>query len=69
MVDPEAFIEYSNNMQDVYKNIEGYSLGKKREVLIVFDDVVNNKKLNLVVTELFNGGRKLKFIFSNTKRN
>ena len=69
MVDPEGFIEYSNNMQDVYKNIEGYSLGKKREVLIVSDDVINNKKLNLVVTELFNGGRKLNIIFSNTKRN
>ena len=59
MVDPEAFIEYSNDMQDVYKNIEGYSLGKKHEVLIVFDDMINNKKLNPVVTELFNGGRKL----------
>ena len=69
MVDPEAFIKYSNNMQDVYKNIEGYSLGKKREVLIVSDYVINNKKLNLVVTELFNGGRKLNIIFSNTKRN
>ena len=29
--DPKAFTEYSNNMQDVYKNIEKYNLGKKRK--------------------------------------
>ena len=44
-------------MQDVYKNIEEYNLGKKHKVLIVFDhmiaDMINNKKLNSVVTELF----------------
>ena len=61
--DPRAFIEYSNDMQDVYENIEEYNLGKKRKVLIVFDDVIadmiNNKKLNLVVTELLIRGRKL----------
>ena len=61
--DPKAFIEYSNDMQDVYKNIEEYNLGKKRKVLIVFDnmiaDMINNKKLNSVVTELFIRGRKL----------
>ena len=50
-------------MQDVYKNIEEYNLSKKRKVLIVFDDVIadmiNNKKHNPVVTELFIRGRKL----------
>ena len=60
---PKAFIGYSNDMQDVYKNIEEYNLGKKRKVLIVFDDMIadmiNNKKLNPVVTELFIRGRKL----------
>ena len=54
--DPKAFIEYSNDMQDVYKNIEKYNPGK-RKVLIVFDDMIadmiNNKKLDSVVTELF----------------
>ena len=63
--DPKAFIEYSNDMQDVYKNIEEYNLRKKRKVLIVFDDLIadmiNNKKLNPVVTELFVRGRKLIF--------
>ena len=60
--DPKAFIEYSNAMQDVYKNIEKYNLEKNCKVLIVFDDMiadmVNNKKLNPIMTELFIGGGK-----------
>ena len=44
-------------MQNVYKNIEEYNLGKKRKVLIVFDDMIadmiNDKKVNPVVTKLF----------------
>ena len=60
---PKAFIEYSNDMQDVYKNIEDYNLGKERKILIVFDDMIadmiNNKKLNPIATELFIRGRKL----------
>ena len=43
-------MEYSNDMQDVYKNIEDYNLIKKRKVLIVFNDMIadmiNNNKLN-----------------------
>ena len=50
-------------MRDVYKNIEDYSLGRERKILIVFDDMIadmiNNKKLNPIVTELFIRGRKL----------
>ena len=50
-------------MRDVYKNIEDYNLGRKRKILIVFDDMIadmiNNKKLNPIVTELFIRGRKL----------
>ena len=50
-------------MQNVYKNIEEYNPRKKRQVLIVFDDMIvdmiNNKKLNHVVTELIIRGRKL----------
>ena len=61
--DPKAFMEYSIYMQDVYKNIEDYNPGKKRKILIVFDDMIadmiNNKKLIPVVTELFIRGRKL----------
>ena len=50
-------------MQDLYKNIEEYNISKKRKILIVFDDMIadliNNKKFNPVVTELFIRGRKL----------
>ena len=50
-------------MQDVYKNIEEYNLGKEHKMLIVFDymiaDMINNKKLNPVVTEVFIRGRKI----------
>ena len=56
-------MEYSNDMQDVYKNIENYNPIKKHKVLLVFDDMIpdmiNNNKLNPVVTELFIRGRKL----------
>ena len=61
--DPKAFIEYSNDMQDVYENINEYNTGKKSKILIVFDDMIadmiNNKKLNSIVAELFIRGRKL----------
>ena len=57
--DPKASMEYSNDMQDVYKNIEDYNPIKKRKVLIIFDDMINNNKLNPIVTELFIRGRKL----------
>ena len=50
-------------MLDVYKNIENYNPGRKRKVLIVFDDMIadmiNNKKLNSRVPELCVRGRKL----------
>ena len=66
--DPKAFIEYSNGMQDVYKNIEEYNLGKKRKVLIVFDDaiadMIDNKKLNPAVAEQFIRGRKLSILIA-----
>ena len=46
-----AFIQYSNDMHDVYKNIEEYNLRNKREILIVFDDMIagmiNNKSIKM----------------------
>ena len=50
-------------MQDVYKNIGDYNPRKNRKVLIVFDDMIadmiNNKNLDSIVTELFTRGRKI----------
>ena len=61
--DPKAFMEYSNDMQDVYKNIEDYNTIKKRKILIVFDDMIadmiSNNKSNPIVTELFIRVREL----------
>ena len=61
--DPKAFIKYSSYMRDVYKNISYYNPYKENKILIVFDDMIadmiNNKKLNSIVTELFIRGRKL----------
>ena len=61
--DSRAFIEYSNDMDNIYKNIEEYNPNMKRKILIVFDDMIadmlSNKKFNPVVSELFIRGRKL----------
>ena len=50
-------------MQDVYKNIDKYNADKEPKILIVFDDMIagmiNNKKLNSVITDLFIRARKL----------
>ena len=60
---PKAFIEYSNDMCDIYKNIDGYNVDKDCKILIVFDDmivdIIKNKRLNLIVTKLFIRERKL----------
>ena len=56
-------MECSNDMDGIYKNIKKYNPNKKRKILIAFDDMISdmlgNKKLNPVVTELFTRGRKL----------
>ena len=61
--DPKAFIEYSNDMQDACKNLDEYNLSRKRKTLRIIDDmiadIINNKKLNSVVTDLLVRGRKL----------
>ena len=50
-------------MDDIFKNIEEYSPNKQRKILIAFDvmiaDMLSNKALNPIVTELFIRGRKL----------
>ena len=38
--DPNAFIEYSNTMDDVYENIDDYKSNRNRKILIVFDDMI-----------------------------
>ena len=42
--DLSAFIEYSNTMDDVYENIDDCNVKGKRKILIVFDDMMTNKR-------------------------
>ena len=59
----KAFIDYSQTVDDVYENLEDHNPTKNGRVLIVFGnmiaDMVANKKLSPIVTELFLRGRKL----------
>ena len=61
--DPKVFIEYSSDMRDVYKNIDEYNPNKENKISIVFDDMIadmiHEKKLDSIITELFIRGRKL----------
>ena len=61
--DSKVFVKYSNDVEDIYKNIEEQSPIKKRKMMIVFDvmivDMLSNNKLIPIVNELFTRGRKL----------
>ena len=65
--DPKAFIEYSNDMQDVYKNSEERNLGNERKIATMLDDMItdvcSNKNFNQIVTEFFIRCRKFLFLF------
>ena len=54
---PNAFIDYSQTIDDVYENLENYIPTNKKRVLIVFNDIIadmeSKKKLSSKVTELF----------------
>ena len=49
--DSKAFIEYSNDMDDIYKNTEEYNLNKKCKMLIVFDDMIAAILINKNLTQ------------------
>ena len=61
--DPNAFIECSNTVYDVYENIDDYNPSRKRKILIVFDDMIanimTNKKFKAIIKDLFIRCRKL----------
>ena len=40
--DPNALVEYSNTMDDVFPDIEDYNKKRKRKVLLVFDDMTSH---------------------------
>ena len=62
MNDFKPLIEYSHDMDNIYNNVEEYNPNKKRKIYIVLGDMIvdmlSNKSLNPVVTELFIRCRK-----------
>ena len=61
--DPHAFIEYSDDMNDVLDDINNYNKNRDKKVLIVFDDMIAdieyNKNFKRIIKELFYGARKI----------
>ena len=69
--DPKAFIEYSNDMQDVYKNIDEYDIDKERKILIAFDDIIadmiRGRKLNIPIVFIMQSYFKVpKYVMQNS---
>ena len=60
---PNAFIECSNTIDDVYENINDYNINRRSNILIVFDDMIadimNNKKFQAITKKLCIRCRKL----------
>ena len=65
--DPNALIECSNTMDDVYENIHEYNRRRKMKILIMFDDMIadimTNKKFQAIIKELFIRHGKLNIWF------
>ena len=61
--DPHAFIEYSDDMNDVLDDINNYNENRDKKVLIVFDDMIAdieyNKNFKRIIKELFYRARKI----------
>ena len=61
--DPNAFIEYSNSMDDIIPQTEDYKKRRNRRILIIFDDMIShimsNKKAQQILKDLFIRCRKL----------
>ena len=61
--DPHAFIEYSDDMNDVPDDINTYNKNRDKKVLIVFDDMIAdieyNKNFKRIIKELFYRARKI----------
>ena len=61
--DPQAFMEYSSDMNDVLEDINSYNKKRDKKVLIIFDDMIadimRSEKFKVIVKELFIRCRKL----------
>ena len=53
---PNAFIECTNTIDEVYDNINDYNSNRRRKISIVFDmiaDIMTNKKFEAMIKDLF----------------
>ena len=61
--DPQAFIEYSDDMNDMLDDINDYNKNRDKKVLIVLDDMIAdieyNKNFKQIIKELFYRARKI----------
>ena len=61
--DPKAFIEFSNDMDDVLDDINNYNKNRDKKALIVFDDMIAdieyNKNFKRIIKELFYRAHKI----------
>ena len=61
--DPHAFIEYSNDIDDVLDDINNYNKNRDKKVLIVFDDMIadimSSKNCKAIIKEILIRCRKL----------
>ena len=61
--DPQAFIEYSSDINDVLEDIINYNKKRYKKVLIIFDDMIadimRSEKFKAIVKEVFIRCRKL----------
>ena len=61
--DPHAFIEYSDDMNDMLDDINNYNKNREKKVLIVFDDMIAdieyNKNFKRILKELFYRAHKI----------
>ena len=67
-----ACIEYSSDLDDIYKNIEGFNPNRRHKTLTGFDDLiaimVSSQKINLIVTELSIRVRKLNIFLAFSRQ-
>ena len=64
----KPLIKYSNNVDNICRKIEEYNLGQEHKTLIIFHymiaNILSNKTLDSIITELFIRGRKLNIYFA-----
>ena len=60
--DSNAFIDFSNTVDEVFENVDNYNPCRKKKILVLLDemiaDIMTNKKRQAIIKEKFNRCRK-----------